>query len=115
MKFPNDVIGVDSNGQVWVGYQQDSLGTRTPHIIHSNSTLPPQPLTISFVVNASDPTILQTVRFNATATGGNWGGISGYAFSWNFGDGATANGQSVTKRTSSGPYRSTQQTTLVCQ
>src|SRR5712664_4173398 len=100
-KFPNDVIGVDSNGQVWVGYQQDSLGTRTPHIIHSNSTLPPQPLTISFVVNASDPTILQTVRFNATATGGNWGGISGYAFSWNFGDGATANGQSVTHQYSS--------------
>ena len=101
VKFPNDVIGVDSNGQIWVGYQQDNSGTRTPHIIHSNSTLPPQPLSTSFVVNASNPTILQTLRFNATATGGNWGGTSGYAFSWSFGDGATANGQSVTHQYSS--------------
>src|SRR2546425_8098867 len=95
MKFPNDVIGVDSNRQAWVGYQQDNSGTKTPHIIHSNSTLPLQPLSTSFVVNASDPTILQTVMFTATAVGGNWGGTSGYAFSWNFGDGSTANGQSV--------------------
>ncbi len=96
MKFPNDVIGVDSNGQVWVGYQQDNSGTKTPHIIHSNSTLPLQPLSTSFVVNASDPTILQTVMFTATAVGGNWGGSSGYTFSWNFGDGSTTTGQSVT-------------------
>ncbi len=111
-KFPNDVIGVDSNGQIWVGYQQDNSGTRTPHIIHSNSTLPPQPLSTGFVVNASDPTVLQTVMFNATATGGNWGGISNYAFSWNFGDGATATGQSVTHQyTSFGNYTVTLITT----
>ncbi len=96
MKFPNDVIGVDSNGQVWVGYQQDNSGTKTPHIVHSNSTLPPQPLSTGLAVNASDPTIFQNVMFNATATGGNWGGTSSYAFSWNFGDGSTATGQIVT-------------------
>jgi len=108
MKFQNDVIGVDSNGQVWVGYQQDNSGTKTPHIIHSNSTLPLQPLSTSFVVNASDPTIFQTVNFTATAVGGNWGGSSGYAFSWNFGDGSTANGQSVTHQyTTAGNYTAT--------
>ncbi len=97
LKFPNDVIGVDSNGQVWVGYQQDNAGTKTPHIIHSNDTLTPSPLFTSFIVNASDPVTLQTVMFNATATGGNWGGRSGYAFSWNFGDGsAPVTGQNVT-------------------
>src|SRR5919109_2521989 len=74
MTFPNDVIGIDSNGQFWIGYQQDSSGTKAPHIIHSNSTLPPAPLSTSFVANVSDPTVLQTIGFTAAATGGNWGG-----------------------------------------
>ncbi|MBO0887751.1 Ig-like domain repeat protein, partial [Candidatus Bathyarchaeota archaeon] len=94
--FPNDVIGIDSNGQFWIGYQQDSSGTKTPHITHSNSTLPPAPLSTSFIANVSDPVVLQTIGFTATASGGNWGGGSGYSFNWNFGDGSVTTGQSVT-------------------
>lgn len=90
-RFPNDVIGVDSLGQVWIGYELNNvtLVNRSPHIIHSNSTLPPQPLSSSFVVNASDPIVTQTVGFDATAVGGS----SSFAFGWSFGDGSSAMGQ----------------------
>src|SRR5207253_10521216 len=42
--FPNTVIRVDSNNQVWIGYQDDShsdcggSGLQTPHVIHSSGT-----------------------------------------------------------------------------
>src|SRR2546425_11664146 len=101
MMFQIDVIGVHWSGRVWVGYDRNTPEKKPPNIIHSNATLPSPPLSTSFIVNASSPTILRTVMFNGTATGGNWGGMSGYAFSWNFGDGSTANGQSVTHQYSS--------------
>ena len=43
--FPNTVIRVDSNNQVWIGYQEHSMescggtGVQTPHVIHSSGTL----------------------------------------------------------------------------
>src|SRR5207244_2119458 len=89
--FPNEVISIDSNNQVWIGYLEDNqmacggTGHEAPHIIHANnSPLPTAPLSTSFIVNPSNPIILQTVNFNATATGGK----AGYKFAWNFGDGS---------------------------
>ncbi len=93
--FPNDVISIDSNNQVWIGYQEHDLcggGSQTPHVIHSNSLpLPPAPLSTGFTFSPANPLILQNVTFTAGASGG----ASPYAFSWDFGDGSTGSGQTA--------------------
>ncbi len=97
--FPNEVISIDSNGQVWIGYQEDNKiacggsGQETPHIIHANNIpLPAAPLSTSFTFNPTNATLLR-VNFTATAAGG----ASSHAFSWTFGDNsATAMNQNVT-------------------
>lgn len=44
LRFPNDIIKVDTQGQAWIGYQEVSgsdcggTGEQTPHIVHSSST-----------------------------------------------------------------------------
>ena len=44
LAFPNDVVRVDSNNQVWVGYQEDTHsgcggnGIQVPRVIHSEGT-----------------------------------------------------------------------------
>jgi hypothetical protein len=44
MAFPNEIVRVDTNNQVWVGYQEDShsdcggTGTQIPRVIHSAGT-----------------------------------------------------------------------------
>ena len=98
--FPNEVISIDSNGQIWIGYQEDNQkacggnGQETPHIIHANNVpLPPAPLSTSFTFVPLNATFLDMVNF--TATGG--GGAPNYSFSWTFGDNtATATGRTVT-------------------
>src|SRR6059058_4437807 len=94
--FPNDVISIDSNNQIWIGYQEHDLcggGSQTPHVIHSNSLpLSPAPLTTGFTFSPANPLILQNVTFTAVASGG----ASPYAFSWDFGDGSIGSGQTAT-------------------
>ena len=58
--------------------------------IYGTST--PQPLTTSFALSQSTPTINLPVRLTATTTGG----ASPYTISWNFGDGTTGTGGSLT-------------------
>src|SRR3989449_353756 len=97
--FPNEVISIDSNGQIWIGYQEDDQkacggsGIETPHIIHANNTpLPAQPLSASFIFSPTNATFLDVVNFNAAASGG----TPNYSFSWNFGDDSpTATGRTV--------------------
>lgn len=42
--LPNDIVRVDTNNQIWVGYQEDDhtdcggTGTQVPHVIHSVGT-----------------------------------------------------------------------------
>ncbi len=94
--FPNEAISIDSNNQVWIGYQEhDRCGGsgQTPHIIHSNSApLPLAPISTSFSFNPANLLVLQNVTFTGTASGG----TSPYAFSWDFGDGSIGTGQTVT-------------------
>lgn len=93
LEFPNEAIGVDSNGQVWIGYQQDNVttgGIETPHIIHSNSTLPlSQPLSTSFTLSPTKVNATTNVTFTASPLGG----VSPYAYAWTFGDGQSATTQ----------------------
>jgi len=50
------------------------------------------PLSASFTYSPSNPTILASVSFNASATGG----TQPYSYSWDFGDGSTGTAQSTT-------------------
>src|SRR5438046_3135027 len=109
--FPNDVISIDSNNQIWIGYQEHDLcggGSQTPHVIHSNSLpLPPAPLSTGFTFSPANPLILQNVTFTAVASGG----ASPYAFSWDFGDGSIGSGQTATHNyTGIGPFTVTLET-----
>jgi len=54
-------------------------------------TSPPPPLTASFTYSPSNPSILESVQF----TGSTSGGTQPYSYNWNFGDGTSANGQSA--------------------
>ena len=109
--FPNDVISIDSNNQIWIGYQEHDLcggGSQTPHVIHSNSLpLSPAPLSTGFTFSPANPLILQNVTFTAVASGG----ASPYAFSWDFGDGSIGSGQTATHNyTGIGPFTVTLET-----
>ncbi len=110
--FPNDVISIDSNNQIWIGYQEHDRcggGSQTPHVIRSDSLpLPPAPLSTGFTFSPANPIILQNVTFTADASGG----ASPYAFSWDFGDGSTGSGQTATHNyTGIGPFTVTLETT----
>src|SRR5439155_1598598 len=57
-----------------------------------NAGGPPPPLSVDFSYAPAQPAITQTVTFTATPNSG----IGPYTFAWNFGDGATGNGNPAT-------------------
>src|SRR5690242_4977748 len=57
-----------------------------------SANCPPPPLTTTFTTSPSTPFVNVPVSFTATTTGG----TAPYTISWNFGDGATGTGPSVT-------------------
>ena len=69
--------------------QQSATSQQT--ITVSSQPPPPTSLTASFTYSPSNPSILQSVQF----TGSTSGGTQPYSYNWNFGDGTSANGQSA--------------------
>ena len=71
-----------------------SPNSQTTTVTHTVMVPPPAPppLSAGFTFTPSNPTIGQTITFNATASGG----VSPYSYSWNFGDGSSRTGATVT-------------------
>lgn len=77
------------------------VATITPAAFH---TVRGQSLTTSFTYTPTQPARTETINFNATASGG----TAPYAFTWDFGDGSSASGSSISHSyPTSGTYATT--------
>ncbi len=76
------------------GYQFQELDVNWYDV---NLNVGPIPLSTSFTISPSNPIVNTPVTFTSTTTGG----TSPYTTTWNFGDGATGTGASVTQTYSS--------------
>ncbi|MCL5963261.1 MAG: PKD domain-containing protein [Candidatus Thermoplasmatota archaeon] len=81
----------------------DSNGNSATSSLVITAKSPTSPLTVSVSANATGGTAPMEVTFTATASGG----TAPYSYAWNFGDGGSGNGQSVSHTyTKAGNYTS---------